>query len=300
MNEHEYDPDQPPRTGELTKKIWNHFGAGYIKLTQIRAATGFMDENTADAMVFGDWPSTGNVLHGFEVKISRADWLNEVRNPNKNNSVKGYCNHWWLVIADENMVKPDELPDDWGMMVWQGRDKRLKVVKKAPALNPNPLPNHFVASLIRHNDKESISIDLHNECLRDVERASREFEKKKNAELYAFIREIHKGFGIKVSEQKEEFFDRNAVKERKRYKQWIAEIKGTILGQMTAEQLVERLSMVRNYTEMLSHLEWALKNMREIRSKLPDDADDRIRVWLDWAIKDGEKIIAARVGKDEL
>lgn len=57
MNPHDsIDDDRPVRTGELTKKIWTHFGAGYIKLTQIRAATGFMDENTADAMVFGDWP----------------------------------------------------------------------------------------------------------------------------------------------------------------------------------------------------------------------------------------------------
>lgn len=283
------------RTGELTKKIWTHFGPGYIKLTQIRAATGFRDENTADAMVFGDWPSTGNVLHGFEVKISRADWLNEVRNPSKNNSVKGYCNFWWLVIADENMVKPGELPDDWGMMIWQGGNKKLKVVKKAPKLEPQPLPNHFIASLMRHNEKETISIDLHNECLRDIRYEARAEEKKKSDDLHAFIREMHKGFGIVIKEIK----TRDWRTERKIHEKWIAEIKGTIIGEMTAEQLNEKLTTVRLYDDMLSHFEWALKNMKEIRAKLPDDADDRIRVWLDWAIGDGEKIVAARIGKDQ-
>jgi len=295
MNEHDFDPDRPPRTGELTKKIWTHFGPGYIKLTQIRAATGFADENTADAMVFGDWPSTGNVLHGFEVKISRADWLNEVRNPNKNNSVKGYCNYWWLVIADEKMVKPDELPDDWGMMIWQGRNKKLKVVKKAPLLDPQPLPNHFIASLMRHNEKDTISIDLHKECLRDVRYEARAEEKKRTDELHAFIREMQKSFGIVLKDVKTHDYRL----ERKIHEKWIAEIKGTILGQMTPEQLNAKLQIVRLYDDMLSHFEWCLKNMKEIRGKLPDDADDRIRVWLDWAIGDGEKIVAARVGKDQ-
>lgn len=290
--------NMPVRTGELTKKIWTHFGPGYIKLTQIRAATGFADENTADAMVFGDWPSTGNVLHGFEVKVSRADWLNEVRNPNKNNSVKSYCNFWWLVIADENMVKPDELPDDWGMMIWQGKNKRLKVVKKAPKLEPQPLPNHFIASLMRHNEKETISIDLHNECLRDIERNSREFEKKKNADLYSFIRELQKAYGIDIFESKDHYFDRTTARDRKRYKAWVAQVRGTMLGEMSAERLVEYLSSIRRYDELISHTEWLVRNAKEIRAKMPDDIDDRIRVWLEWVIKDGDKILENKIMKD--
>lgn len=297
--------DHTVRTGELTEKIWHRFGAGYIKLTQVRAATGHFDANTADMMVMGEWPSTGNLLHGFEVKISRADWLNEVKNPHKNDSVKKYCDHWWLVIADENMVRPGELPDDWGMMVYDGPGRKLRVVKKAPLRESAPMDHVFVASLLRHNEKDTITMDLHNEQIRDERFAAKALEKQKNDDLYQFLREIGKGFGIKLSELRED--DWSKPREGKRYRKWYAEIKNTILGRMDAARLAVYLSSVRQYDEMISHAEWAVKNMKEIRAKMPDekietatgyDESSRIRVWLDWAISDGEKVIENRVTAD--
>lgn len=205
------------------------------------------------------------------------------------------------------MVKPGELPDDWGMMVYDGAGRKLRTVKEAPLRVPVPMDNVFVASLLRHNDKATIPMDLHNEKVRDKEFAARALERKKNDDLYQFIREMAKGFGIKVSELKEEDWQNNGGK--KRYKKWFAEIKNTILGHMSAKRLAVYLSSVRQYDEMISHTEWAVKNMKEIRAKMPDDKivldgeggideANRIRVWLDWVIRDGEKVIANRVTDD--
>lgn len=281
----------PIRTGELTAKAWNHFGAGYIRLTQVRAATGWADLNTADMMVMGEWPSTGNELHGFEIKVSRTDWLNEVRNPHKNDSVKGYCDRWWLVIADEAMVRPGELPENWGMMAWQGRNKKLKVVKQAPKLEAHPMDHCFVASLLRHNDKEMIPVDVHKDRLRDAARDAAAFEKKKNADLFEFVRTLAQGFGIKIKENKE--YDYTKPGRPKLFTKWIAEIKQTYIGQLDAEKLAEMLRRADAYDSLVSDVEW-MKKMLGYVMKDGDELRDSERaiVWANYALNNCNKFLA--------
>lgn len=89
--------------------------------------------------------SSSQAIHGHEVKVSRADWLTELRDPTKAERVKRYCNFWWLVVSDPAIVKDGELPEGWGLMVKSGKKLRAKV--KAPALTPEPLTLDFVAGL---------------------------------------------------------------------------------------------------------------------------------------------------------
>jgi hypothetical protein len=94
------------------------------------------------------WPSSGLHLHGHEVKCSRSDWLTELRDPSKAEEFKQYMDRWWLVIADRTMVKPGELPDDWGLMAL-GRSGALRMVRDAPVLTPAPMPKRMLAALLR-------------------------------------------------------------------------------------------------------------------------------------------------------
>ncbi|NIL77158.1 hypothetical protein [Rhodococcus sp. B10] len=285
MSEYLTDESRPVRTGELTEKIWHRFGAGYTKLTQVRAATGHFDANTADMMVMGEWPSTGNELHGFEVKVSRADWLNEVKNPHKNDSVKSYCDRWWLVIADESMVRVGELPDDWGMMAFQGRNRKLKVVKKAPKLAPKPMDHCFVASLLRHNDKDAVPIDLHLDRIRDAYRDAEVELKTKHHALFEFVRTLSTGFGVRIKEHKE--YDYSKPGRHKIFSRWIAEIKGTYLGEQRAEDLVELLQKADRIDSIQRDVEYLQGRLQQIIADAPqaDQAVDRAVVWAEYALK---------------
>lgn len=281
----------PVRTGELTEKIWNHFGVGYVKLTQVRAATGYADMNTADMMVMGEWPSTGNELHGFEVKVSRADWLNEVKNPHKNDSVKSYCDRWWLVIADESMVREGELPEDWGMMAFQGRGRKLKVVKQAPKLEPVPMDHCFVASLLRHNDKDMIPVDVHMDKLRDAARDAAALEKRKNAELLDFVRSIAKEFGVQIKEHRE--FDYSQPGRTKLYSHWKAEIKGTYMGEMKAEELASMLRKISAFDSIKSEVEIIERRLQEMVDKADTIRNqDYVLPWAEWALKNCKTVLA--------
>ncbi|MHA7209568.1 hypothetical protein [Arthrobacter sp. MDT1-65] len=54
--------------------------------------------------------------------------------------------YWWLVVPDATLVKPGELPEDWGLMVVTGGKLRAK--KKAPRLDPVPAGLDFTISLM--------------------------------------------------------------------------------------------------------------------------------------------------------
>ena len=93
------------------------------------------------------WPSKGLLLHGHEVKVSRSDWLRELKEPEKAAEFMPYMNCWWLVVSDPRIVRPGELPDDWGLLAMRGG--LLAVQKPAPKREAKPLTRRRLAALLR-------------------------------------------------------------------------------------------------------------------------------------------------------
>lgn len=93
------------------------------------------------------WPyGSALAFHGHEVKVSRSDWLSELRDSTKADAWRHYMHYWWLVTADVSIVQQDELPEGWGLMVKAGAGLRIKV--KAPRLTPEPLPTDMAIALM--------------------------------------------------------------------------------------------------------------------------------------------------------
>jgi hypothetical protein len=93
--------------------------------------TGARVRRHADAVSIGIWPSTGHRIHGFEVKVSRADFANEMKNGAKAEAIMQFCHHWSLATPP-GLVRVDELPPTWGLVTFDG--KTLRTVKQAPRL----------------------------------------------------------------------------------------------------------------------------------------------------------------------
>ncbi|UOQ58573.1 hypothetical protein MUN78_07045 [Leucobacter allii] len=81
-------------------------------------------------------------LIGFEVKVSRADWLAELRNPRKAEYWRQHCHRWYLVSSDPNIVR-DDLPDGWGHITLGPRG--LRITRRAPALAAEPMTGAVLA-----------------------------------------------------------------------------------------------------------------------------------------------------------
>lgn len=125
------------------------FGNGrrYAVAEQVRSHAGFDARRTADFIAMDLWPSKGLELHGHEIKISRSDWLTELKHPEKSAEFIPYMNRWWLVVSDRAIVHDGELPAGWGLMAMSGA--MLRVITKAPRKKAEPLTPSRLAALLR-------------------------------------------------------------------------------------------------------------------------------------------------------
>ncbi len=133
----------------LLRKRYESQKGAWIYMTEVRNATGYGDKSTtyADAVALSLWPSRGIELHGHEIKISRGDWLRELKDPGKAEPIQKYCDRWWLVLGDPDIIKPGELPPTWGLMAVKGG--QLRALIEAPKLERQPWTPEFVASFFR-------------------------------------------------------------------------------------------------------------------------------------------------------
>lgn len=119
----------------------------YATIGEVGNATGARTRRHVDAVVMSIWPSRGLHVYGVEIKVSRSDWLAELRNPEKAEEIARYCDGWYLAVSESKIVQPGELPPTWGLIACDGG--KAKIAKPAPAMEPKPLDRPFVAAMLR-------------------------------------------------------------------------------------------------------------------------------------------------------
>lgn len=120
----------------------------YVVMGEVSDRMGSRNRSL-DYMVMSLWPSRGLHLHGIELKSHRSDWLNELKNPAKQENHFKYCDKFWLLTdsTKANVASIEEIPPTWGWMNIVG--DKLKIHKQAPDLNPEPLNRHLLAAMLR-------------------------------------------------------------------------------------------------------------------------------------------------------
>lgn len=176
----------PPRnnapTQKLMQKLRARFAApAFALLTEVGNGTGSNNNGWCDALAMSLYPSRGLELFGFELKVSRADWLRELRNPAKLESFVQFCDRWYLVVSDKSIVKNGELPSAWGLMISTRSGLRVKV--KAPELEAKPVDRVFLAALLRKVNEQSVDEELLKKAQEHGEREGRYWADIKTAEL---------------------------------------------------------------------------------------------------------------------
>ena len=133
----------------------------------------------ADAVAVNLWQSRGHAIHGFEIKVSRGDWLKELKEPEKAESVFQYCDYWHIV-APKGIIKDGELPPTWGY--FELRESGLVQAKAGPKLEPKPIGRAFFASLMRRG-YEQIDAIAESKQRRAVMAARQEIEDRVKKEV---------------------------------------------------------------------------------------------------------------------
>lgn len=180
-------------------------------LEEVRDGTGYATAGRSmDAMAFGLWPSRGLEIHGFEIKVYRNDWLRELKQPEKAESFYKYVDRWWIVAGDDTIVKVDELPQTWGLLVGV-KGEKLKVVKEAPVKKPTPINRLFMMAIIRritehYVPKRRVDDAIAKQVAQKIEDAvhnavfGRDALKRENDTLRAAIADFEKRSGVQITE----------------------------------------------------------------------------------------------------
>lgn len=171
--------------------------------TNVPDGTGSNVSGWADAIAMGIWPSRGLHLHGFELKVSRGDWLKELKNPAKADKFAVYCDYWWVVAGDLSIVRDEELPPTWGLQVAQ----KNGIVIKQPADKRQPLAidRHLLAAICRRateqgRDAEEIQ-KTRDEGFAAGQKQAESFaksDKRHLEDLQKLIDEFEKASGIQI------------------------------------------------------------------------------------------------------
>jgi hypothetical protein len=130
----------------------------YACFFEVANSTGAGATRSADAVAMSLYPSRGLMMHGFEIKVSRSDWLHELKQPDKSVAIQRFCDHWWIV-SPAGIVKDGELPPTWGHLILKGNGLNCDV--KAPKLERDSWEPAFLAALLRraHDARERAIAD---------------------------------------------------------------------------------------------------------------------------------------------
>lgn len=159
---------EPARAPKLTtRQVLDALATRYlphewIYIEQMRAATGFgvpawdgeayrtgrgeeAIEQTLDAWAMQLW--SPREIHAFEVKVSRSDFLRELKDPTKRAFGQLVSTHFYF-IAPVKLIGPGELPPDCGLLEVYG-DGRIRTRIKAPVHDASRPDWRFVGSALR-------------------------------------------------------------------------------------------------------------------------------------------------------
>ncbi len=115
---------------------------------ELRDGTGIYAGQSMDAFVMDLWPSGKLSRYAFEVKISRSDFLHELKQPDKRKWAMDISNEFWFVCAP-GVAKPEEIPEDCGLMVCSKNAKNLRRVTQAKYREAIDLDLIQVAAIMR-------------------------------------------------------------------------------------------------------------------------------------------------------
>lgn len=134
-------------TAKVTaKQLVERLRASLVKPGDDMPGGMFMTEVTLgsrriDGLYCGFFGSRGRFLRGYEVKVARSDWLAELDQPAKAEAWEQNVHEWWIVAPDTTIVRPEELPHGWGLLV--------------PDPNPRTKTRMLtVAKATRHEDRQ--------------------------------------------------------------------------------------------------------------------------------------------------
>ena len=169
---------------ELIELLRKRFGdkQRYALFEQVANGTGWQARSWIDALLLCLWPSDGLRRVAFEIKVSRSDFLAELKNFKKNEWAREMCHEFWFV-APSNVIKEEELPEGCGWMRPHGNTLAIvRHAQRTKAEGGDELIASIARSMQRERDKEEG--ELRKKILADDEEYQEALAFRKKVEAF--------------------------------------------------------------------------------------------------------------------
>lgn len=127
-------------------------GRAWVYLTELRTRTGYGSERYIDAFALALWRSAAYERVAYEIKVSRSDWLAELKQPRKRDQAHWLSHRAYFVFAPGVFRWADIVDlvalDGWGVLEVQS-DGTVREMYGATKREAWPMPETFIAALLR-------------------------------------------------------------------------------------------------------------------------------------------------------
>lgn len=138
---------------DIRRGLERTYREGWIVLHEVSNHLGWMpradnvkheqSKRYLDTVAVGLYRRTGYAIRGHEIKVSRADWLAELRKPNKAAAFSALVTEFY-VVSPPGVVHDGELPPLWGHLLWYPH-----CIKQSVSAHNCPIPlSPWIASLL--------------------------------------------------------------------------------------------------------------------------------------------------------
>lgn len=153
------------RAKDLLARLQRHYikpgpMPGGIFLAEV-GLNGPVQQRRVDAVHVGFTSSSGRILTGHEIKVSRSDWLHELDQSDKADRWADQCHAWYVVAPSVEIVKPEEVPHGWGLMVPNPRTTTRMDKPVKAEVRPDLVPSWLIVRSImaRYDTLRAVAIE---------------------------------------------------------------------------------------------------------------------------------------------
>jgi len=118
----------------------------WVYIHEMPEGTGGACRGFIDGFAINCWHCNDLEKVAYEIKVSRSDFLKELKFPEKRRAALLFSNQYYFVTP-KGLVKKEEIPLECGLIEWEGEN--LVVALKAPTRAAHPPSWTFMAAALR-------------------------------------------------------------------------------------------------------------------------------------------------------
>lgn len=131
---------------------YTSWGRCNILFPELRLGSGYSDIAQRRIDMFMISAEKGNYATAFEIKVSRADFLKDIKNDLKQRGARLYSSNFYYV-APKNMIKPEEIPVWAGLLEYDFESEKFNTKIPAPLSSRNTPSWSLICSMVRRVNK---------------------------------------------------------------------------------------------------------------------------------------------------